>query len=81
MPAIQRDAPYEQVAEHYRAEIKAGRLDSGSELPSLSGLMDEWAVARSTAQRALDVLRHEGWIVTRPGKPAVVADHPPVTGS
>lgn len=70
---MDRTPPYEQVAEHYREVIRAGRLTVGDELPSVRRIATEWDIAAATAQRALDQLRSEGWIESRPGKPSVVA--------
>lgn len=69
-------APYQQVAEHYRAEIRAGRLAPGALMPTTKEVAVEYRLAMSTAARALAVLRDEGWIVTRPSKPAVVVGVP-----
>lgn len=77
VPSVNRTAPYRQIAEHYRSEIKSGVLQPGSVIPSITEVKDEWEVATSTAARALALLRDEGWIVTRPGKAAVVADRHP----
>ncbi len=70
---MDRTPPYEQVAEHYRAAIRGGRLAAGDELPSTRSLAAEWGLATSTAQRALELLQAEGWIESRPGRPSVVA--------
>lgn len=76
VPGVDRTPPFEQIAEHYRAAIREGRLTVGSELPSTRRLASEWGVAAATAQRALELLRSEGWIETRPGKVPVVAELP-----
>ncbi|MDQ3765227.1 MAG: GntR family transcriptional regulator [Actinomycetota bacterium] len=70
---MDRTPPYEQVAEHYRDAIRAGRLTVGDELPSVRRIAGQWNIATATAQRALDLLRSEGWIESRPGRPSVVA--------
>lgn len=73
VPEVQRQVPiYEQVASHYRALISSGELPSGSELPSVRRLASDWGIANKVAARATALLRDEGWIETRPGKPAVV---------
>ena len=74
---MQRTPPYEQVAEHYRQEIRRGALSAGDELPSTRNLAVQWDIAKSTAQRALDVLKGEGWIESRPGKPPIVLPQKP----
>lgn len=73
VPEVDRTPPFEQVAEHYRAEIRLGHLTVGDELPSVRKIAGQWDIATATAQRALDLLRSEGWIESRPGRPSVVA--------
>lgn len=72
MPDVQRTPPYEQVVAYYRSEICSGRMKAGDELPSTRRLAEEWKIAISTAQRALEALRDGGWIETRPGRPPIV---------
>lgn len=74
---MDRTPPYQQIAEHYRSAIRSGRLPAGEELPSMRRLADQWFVANSTAQRALELLREEGWIDSRPGRPSVVSGRRP----
>jgi GntR family transcriptional regulator, histidine utilization repressor len=58
-----RVPPWEQVANHLRAEIAAGKYDpEGPPLPSVRRLSEEWDVARRTANRALRELADEGLI-------------------
>lgn len=73
VPEVDRTPPYRQVAEHYRAEIRSGRLAVGDELPSVRRIVEQWGIAMATAQRALELLHSEGWIESRPGRPSVVA--------
>lgn len=61
-----------QVVAYYQEAIRAGKLRPGDELPSTRRVADEWDVSVSTAQRALEALRDEGWTQTRAGRPAVV---------
>lgn len=77
VPSIDREPPFQQVAEHYRAQIRSGALLPGDEMPAVRRIAAVWDVAAGTAARALTALREEGWVVSRPGKPAIVApDHP-----
>jgi DNA-binding GntR family transcriptional regulator len=69
---------HEQVAEHYRGLIRAGQLPQGAELPANRRLADEWQISTSTAYKAVSILKDEGWIETRPGKPPVVVGIPSV---
>jgi DNA-binding transcriptional regulator YhcF (GntR family) len=73
VPDVDRTPPFEQVAGHYRAEIQSGHLAVGDELPSVRRIAGQWNIATATAQRAMDLLRSEGWIESRPGRPSVVA--------
>ena len=58
-----RVPPHQQIADHLRAEIKAGRYDpDGPALPSASRLGQEWDVAKRTALKALQLLAAEGLI-------------------
>lgn len=71
------EPPYRQVAEHLRQAIRAGRLRPGDVVPTTRELTLEYGIAMSTAARALALLRDEGWIVSRPSKPAIVAPSRP----
>lgn len=66
MRRIDRDsrvAPWQQIANHLRAEILAGQYDpEGPPLPSVRDLTEEWGVARRTANKALKALADEGLI-------------------
>lgn len=78
MPDVLRaPAPSEQIAAHFREEIRSGQLRSGDALPANRHLAETWGVAQATSHKAITILREEGWIVTRPGKPPVVSDDPP----
>lgn len=52
--------PYAQIARHLAAEIRSGERAPGSELPSIVTLVQEWAVNRKTAQKALRLLGDQG---------------------
>lgn len=57
---------YEQIYEHIRREIRAGKLLSGEKLPSTRFLADYLQVARSTVDYAYAQLLSEGYIESRP---------------
>lgn len=59
-----------------RAWIQAGRLASGSRLPSSRRLARELGVGRNTLLEAIDQLVAEGFLMTRPGAGTFVADLP-----
>jgi len=68
-------AAHEQIAEYYRAQIRAGELNVGGLFPTNRQMIADWGgVSTHTIQRALALLREEGLIETRPAKaPLVIA--------
>jgi len=64
---------YMQVADGLRTSIRVGRLSAGDRLPSGRVLSDEYGVAVMTIQKALDVLRHEGLVVSQQGRGVFVS--------
>lgn len=71
---------YEQLAELYRAKIRAGDLKPGDRLPSTSALKaDGWK--QNVIVSAMRVLRVEGWTRGQPGQAVYVAEHPPGVAS
>ena len=58
--------PYRQIAEIIRQRIKSGEYPKGSRIPTESEMVDMWEVARSTARRAIALLREEGVVQTVP---------------
>lgn len=66
---IDRDGrlpPYLQLADILEARIKSGELARGKTLPSEQRLMQEYGIARSTARKAVMVLRERGLVDTVP---------------
>ena len=59
--------PYQQIAAILRARIKAGEIQPGKPVPSVAQIVQEFGVARTTAQKALRVLREEGLVRVVPG--------------
>lgn len=57
---------YEQIYEHIKTEIRAGKLLSGEKLPSARFLAEYLQVARSTVDYAYGQLLSEGYIESRP---------------
>jgi DNA-binding GntR family transcriptional regulator len=55
------------VADDLRAELAAGRLTPGVRLPSERELAKRFAVSRATIVSALNLLRAEGLLESRPG--------------
>ncbi len=59
--------PYRQIAASLRQRIRAGEWAAGEKLPSIPALAEGFEVAKQTIQRAIDQLRVEGLLITRPG--------------
>ncbi|MCX5093846.1 winged helix-turn-helix domain-containing protein [Streptomyces sp. NBC_00365] len=66
---------FEVIAEAVRERIRSGGLQPGDALPTQAVLMREFGAASLTVQKAMTLLKQEGWAVSRPGKGAFVAHH------
>jgi DNA-binding GntR family transcriptional regulator len=55
---------YHQVADRIRAQIDAGELAPGDYLLTEPAMEHVFGVGRATVRRAIDILRHEGLVVT-----------------
>lgn len=64
----------EQVAAQIRAQIIAGDFAPGDQLPATGALVELYDIANTTVQKALNILKHEGWITAQRGKGVYVAD-------
>jgi DNA-binding GntR family transcriptional regulator len=53
--------PYQQIAGHLRARILSGDLAPRGRIPGVEALVQEYGVARTTARKALTVVREEGY--------------------
>jgi GntR family transcriptional regulator len=69
-------AAYQRVAEAIKADIRAGVLKVGDRLPSNRGLAEQHQVALGTAQKALQLLESEGWVVATPAVGVFVNELP-----
>ncbi|MGW2571709.1 GntR family transcriptional regulator, partial [Streptomyces sp. NPDC001537] len=67
---------FEVIAETVRERIRSGGLRPGDVLPTQAVLMREFGASSLTVQKAMALLKQDGWAVSRPGKGAFVA--PPV---
>jgi DNA-binding GntR family transcriptional regulator len=67
------EPPYRQVAAWFRDRISAGDLRPRQVLPSEKEIMGTFGVGRSTARKAVEVLRAEGLIYTVPQRGSYVA--------
>lgn len=75
MPTIDRtDPPYLQVVRHIQAQITAGELRVGDEVPSVRQIAESWQISKATATRVISTLTSEGWIEVRAGLPSKVRD-------
>ncbi|MEV5898168.1 GntR family transcriptional regulator [Nonomuraea fuscirosea] len=63
-----------QIAADLRAQVMAGVLTPGTQLPSTQQLVERYATANATVQRALSVLKDEGFLYGRPGKGVYVRE-------
>ncbi|WP_245970717.1 winged helix-turn-helix domain-containing protein [Streptomyces rishiriensis] len=66
---------FEVIAAAVRERIQSGRIQPGDPLPTQSSLMREFGASSLTVQKAMALLKQEGWAVSRPGKGAFVAHH------
>ncbi len=58
-------APYEQVREQVRAQVRSGELTAGTKLPTVRGLAAALGLATNTVARAYRELEALGVIETR----------------
>ena len=64
---------FEVIAESLREQIRSGGLKPGEALPTQAMLMREFGASSLTVQKAMALLKQDGWAVSRPGKGAFVA--------
>jgi GntR family transcriptional regulator len=69
--------PYRQIAEIVRRRIDSGKYRPDTRIPTESELVEEFEVARTTARRAVAVLREEGLVYTVPNRGSYVARQTP----
>ena len=75
---LERDAPYVQIIEHYRQEIREGRLKDGDMLPAGREIAPQFGVSLATAAKVAGGLQALGLVQPRPGAGTVVtASRPP----
>ncbi|GLW08489.1 hypothetical protein Misp01_36190 [Microtetraspora sp. NBRC 13810] len=70
-PAAPRRSPrtipmYQLIAREVAKRIASGAIKPRRGIPSEKRLMDQYAVARETARRAVALLREQGWVYTVP---------------
>jgi DNA-binding GntR family transcriptional regulator len=69
--------PYRQIAAILRRRIESGQYPPDTRIPTESELVDAFEVARTTARRAIAVLREEGLIYTVPQRGSYVTGKSP----
>lgn len=67
---------WRQIADKLHAEIAAGQLQPGAQLPTESALAARFKVNRHTVRRALSALSSDGFVEAAQGRGTFVADHP-----
>jgi GntR family transcriptional regulator len=61
------ESPHRQIAAQLRERVRRGDWQPGERLPSIPALGEFFGVAKQTVQRAVDQLRLEGTLITKPG--------------
>lgn len=74
-PADPRPA-YQQIADDLRRYIASDAVQVGDKLPSLAELQTKYGRAVMTLQKALDVLRTAGLVMSRQGEGTIVVKKP-----
>ena len=64
--------PYKQIAAIIRARVESGEYATGTRIPTESEMVETWEVARTTARRAIALLREEGLVTTVPQRGSYV---------
>jgi len=64
---------FEVIAETLRERIRSGGLKPGDALPTQAVLMAEFGASSLSVQKAMALLKQDGYAVSRPGKGAFVA--------
>lgn len=73
------DVPlYRQIADALRAEILAGTLEPGMQLPSENELKDRFGTTRVTVRKAVALLKADGLLISSQGKGVFVRPRPAV---
>lgn len=55
-----------QLADDLRGAVEGGKYKAGQRLPTVRELAEQYEVSRNTIQRALDTLKADGVVVSRP---------------
>jgi integrase len=69
---VAEDTRYQRIAADLRGAIACGAIKPGDKLPNLAELANRYGVATNTAQRAVALLKSEGWVTVARGRSAIV---------
>lgn len=69
---------FRAISDELRQAIISGEYEPGDRLPGENTLMAQYGVARETARKALEVLKHEGLAVSRRGSGIFVTNFKPL---
>lgn len=72
---------FEVIAEALRERIRSGGLKPGDALPTQAVLMAEYGASSLSVQKAMALLKQDGYAISRPGKGAFVAHHDADSGA
>jgi len=67
---------YQQLADHFRKRIEAGKLHAGEQLPSQQAIQHQFSTSQATVERAYTLLEEEGIIERRWRKGVFVKQRP-----
>ena len=66
---------YEQITSEMKNMILSGKLEEGSQLPSIRALAKDLRISVITTKRAYEELERDGFIITVAGKGSYVAEN------
>ena len=66
---------YEQITSQMKNIILSGKLEEGSQLPSIRALAKDLRISVITTKRAYEELERDGFIITVAGKGSYVAEN------
>ena len=66
---------YEQITSQMKNMILSGKLEEGSQLPSIRALAKDLRISVITTKRAYEDLERDGFIITVAGKGSYVAEN------
>lgn len=76
-----REPIYSQIVEQVKAQVAAGALKPGDQLPTVRQLAADLRINFNTVARAYRILHDEGVISTQQGRGTFILDQPLPTGA